>query len=354
MQGFNTVMDDAVMRVVRLRFTAGEKEFVLAVAQSRERQAALLRTGMVHEALAQTAVLLVAFYLLWYGLTYVARPMKALQQHLDARSADDWTPLPEQLAPHEIAPLIASTNALIEGCGRRSAPRSGSLPTPPISCAHRLPRCVPRANCCSACRRGRSVIMHCSAWWPPGAAPAVSRTSCWRLPAPKAWARRGSPAGAAECLVRVSRATSCRKAIEREIDFAFEPAPAELAVMGDATLLGELARNLVDNAFKYTPRGGSVVLAVLGEPSRIVVDDSGPGVAEADRERVFAPFSRVAQLDTEVRYPDTGDGSRTRHCSRGGTGTRCHRRNRNLVNERREICCQFRVSRASERRKPAL
>ena len=109
-QGFNTVMDDAVMRVVRLRFTAGQKEFVLAVAQSRERQAALLRTGMVHEALAQTAVLLVAFYLLWYGLTYVARPMKALQQHLDARSADDWTPLPEQLAPHEIAPLIASTN----------------------------------------------------------------------------------------------------------------------------------------------------------------------------------------------------------------------------------------------------
>ena len=96
---------------MRLRFTAGQKEFVLAVAQSRERQAALLRTGMVHEALAQTAVLLVAFYLLWYGLTYVARPMKALQQHLDARSADDWTPLPEQLAPHEIAPLIASTTA---------------------------------------------------------------------------------------------------------------------------------------------------------------------------------------------------------------------------------------------------
>ena len=141
-----------VMRVVRLRFTAGEKEFVLAVAQSRERQAALLRTGMVHEALAQTAVLLVAFTC-WYGLTYVARPMKELQQHLDARSADDWTPLPEQLAPHEIAPLIASTNALIEGCRRRSAPEAVHRQRRPSAAHACLPRCVPRANCCSACRR---------------------------------------------------------------------------------------------------------------------------------------------------------------------------------------------------------
>lgn len=141
------------------------------------------------------------------------------------------------------------------------------------------------------------------------------------------------------------------QAIEREIDFAFEPAPAELAVMGDATLLGELARNLVDNAFQRTPRGGSVVLAVLGEPSRIVVDDSGPGVAEADRERVFAPFSRVAQLDTESGTPIPGTGL-------GLAIVRGWRRRTiatvgiNLFNERREICCQFRVSRASERRKP--
>ena len=93
-----------------------------------------------------------------------------------------------------------------------------------------------------------------------------------------------------------------------EIDFAFESSAGEIAVMGDATLLGELVRNLVDNAFKYTPRGGSVVLAVCSEPSRIMVDDSGPGVAEADRERVFAPFSRVAQLDTTSGAPIPGTG----------------------------------------------
>ena len=107
---------------------------------------------------------------------------------------------------------------------------------------------------------------------------------------------------------RLARRDSIVLSIHPHNDRGCAVAAAELAVMGDATLLGELARNLVDNAFKYTPRGGSVVLAVLGEPSRIVVDDSGPGVAEADRERVFAPFSRVAQLDTESGTPIPGTG----------------------------------------------
>lgn len=307
--GFNTVMDDAVMRVVRLRFAAGQKEFVLAVAQSRERQAALLRTGMMHEALAQTAVLLVAFYLLWYGLTYVARPMKELQQHLDARSADDWTPLPEQLAPHEIAPLIASTNALIA----RLQTSLGAQKRFIANAAHQLR--TPLA----ALRTQSELIQRL----PEGAerdhamqrlVATGRRTS--RLANQLLALARAESAGTTGVRQPVLLNALCEsvardvlpQAIEREIDFAFESSAGEIAVMGDATLLGELVRNLVDNAFKYTPRGGSVVLAVCSEPSRIMVDDSGPGVAEADRERVFAPFSRVAQLDTTSGAPIPGTG----------------------------------------------
>ena len=70
--------------------------------------------------------------------------------------------------------------------------------------------------------------------------------------------------------------------------------------MGDATLLGELVRNLVDNAFKYTPRGGSVVLAVCGEPSRIMVDDSG----RASRRPIANAFLRHSPAcATRHHYP---------------------------------------------------
>ena len=56
-----------------------------------------------------------------------------------------------------------------------------------------------------------------------------------------------------------------------------------------------LVKNLVDNAIRYTPAGGRVDLSVLvtNRVITLVVEDSGPGIPEAERERVFDPFYRV-------------------------------------------------------------
>lgn len=60
-----------------------------------------------------------------------------------------------------------------------------------------------------------------------------------------------------------------------------------------------LVKNLVDNAIRYTPPGGRVDLSVLdtNEMITLVVEDSGPGIPEAERERVFDPFYRVLGSD---------------------------------------------------------
>ena len=97
-------------------------------------------------------------------------------------------------------------------------------------------------------------------------------------------------------------------AIEREIDFALETCETPVVIVGDPTLLGELIRNLLDNAFKYTPKGGGVVLAVHGSPASIAVEDSGPGVDESDYERIFAPFARVARIDRDIGAAVGGTG----------------------------------------------
>jgi len=62
-------------------------------------------------------------------------------------------------------------------------------------------------------------------------------------------------------------------------------------------LLGELVRNLVDNALQYTPTHGTVTARVLPDPFGQVlvlqVEDSGPGIPEAERALVFQPFYRA-------------------------------------------------------------
>ncbi|MBF2761127.1 MAG: HAMP domain-containing histidine kinase [Ectothiorhodospiraceae bacterium AqS1] len=77
------------------------------------------------------------------------------------------------------------------------------------------------------------------------------------------------------------------------IDFRFSSAPAP--VHGDADLLFQSLANLLDNAMKYTPRGGRVCLRITAEEESVdvIVSDSGPGVPIDEREAVLRRFYRV-------------------------------------------------------------
>ncbi|MES2414737.1 MAG: ATP-binding protein [Pseudomonadota bacterium] len=81
-------------------------------------------------------------------------------------------------------------------------------------------------------------------------------------------------------------------------------------VSGQAEALRVLLRNLLDNAVKYTPAGGSVdvSLSVDGGKSQLRVEDSGPGIAEAERERVFDRFFRTAQTVADSGQAGSGLG----------------------------------------------
>jgi two-component system OmpR family sensor kinase/two-component system sensor histidine kinase QseC len=84
-------------------------------------------------------------------------------------------------------------------------------------------------------------------------------------------------------------------ALSRHIDLGLDPAP-NLTVRGDREALRVLVRNLVDNAVRYTPPHGSVQVRSRATPAEAVLEvtDTGPGIAPADRERVFDRFYRRA------------------------------------------------------------
>jgi two-component system OmpR family sensor kinase/two-component system sensor histidine kinase QseC len=84
-------------------------------------------------------------------------------------------------------------------------------------------------------------------------------------------------------------------ALSRHIDLGLDATP-NLEIHGDREALRVLVRNLVDNAVRYTPPHGSVQVRCCPTPDEAVLEvtDTGPGIAPADRERVFDRFYRRA------------------------------------------------------------
>jgi two-component system phosphate regulon sensor histidine kinase PhoR len=96
------------------------------------------------------------------------------------------------------------------------------------------------------------------------------------------------------------------KAKEKELALGFD-GPQELKALADRRALEQMLVNLLDNAVKYTPRGGRVTLLADGAGSNVLLSviDSGPGIEPRHQSRIFERFYRV-------------DGGRSRDA--GGTG----------------------------------
>lgn len=90
---------------------------------------------------------------------------------------------------------------------------------------------------------------------------------------------------------------------DKQIAFSFEIAPLIPTVRGDPHLLLEAVSNIVDNAIKFTPAGGSIHLRLSNDATegpRIDVIDSGPGIQTAEREVVLQRFYRGASSSKDV------------------------------------------------------
>jgi two-component system sensor histidine kinase TctE len=78
---------------------------------------------------------------------------------------------------------------------------------------------------------------------------------------------------------------------EKDIDFEIETVPAR--VTSHEWMLGELTRNLLHNAIKHTPPGGTLAVRIVRDNSFVAmtISDSGPGIPDELVARLFQPFS---------------------------------------------------------------
>ncbi len=106
-------------------------------------------------------------------------------------------------------------------------------------------------------------------------------------------------AGPLEPMLEEAAAQFAPKAAEKGVSLTLDPTDADAVF--DAKWTGEAVCNLLDNAVKYTPAGGSVTVKAVAYElfSRVNVTDTGPGIPEAEHAKVFCRFYRSAAVSQE-------------------------------------------------------
>jgi two-component system sensor histidine kinase TctE len=95
-------------------------------------------------------------------------------------------------------------------------------------------------------------------------------------------------------LAREATAEWVGNALDAQLDLGFETVEDAAFIKGNAELLREMLDNLIDNALRYTPAGGSITVRISrhAQGSLLEVEDNGPGINPAERERVLERFYR--------------------------------------------------------------
>jgi two-component system, OmpR family, sensor histidine kinase CpxA len=118
------------------------------------------------------------------------------------------------------------------------------------------------------------------------------------------------------------------------------------SIHGDLQLLSRAVENVARNALRYSPDGGSVELAVRTNESEVVISvcDGGPGVPEAELERIFEPFYRVSET-REHEGGTGGIGLAIAQRAASAHGGSILARNRNGGGDTGGLCVEIRLPR---------
>jgi two-component system sensor histidine kinase TctE len=276
---------------------------VVQVAETLQGRHDLARQMLGGLAAVEAAFVLVAGLLVWPAVRWSLRPVIRLREQMDARPAGrpDFAPLPTGKVPVELAGVVAGFNAMlqrlelgVEGMRRFTADASHQMRTPlAILRTHLgvLKRHEPATD------EGKASVADIEL--------ATDRlqnllTGLITL----ARAEDPGPGVRSEGAESVDLGTVVHQVLDEHQATADARgvklrvgADEEVSVSVDTLLVRELVSNLIDNGVRYNRPGGFVEVRLRRSAGWAVieVEDDGPGVPAADRQRIFQRFYRLSR-----------------------------------------------------------
>jgi two-component system sensor histidine kinase TctE len=298
----------------RVRTPAGDMAVRLADGSDPRQQ--WLRLLLVKAIFPNLVLVIAAFFAVNWAVRRALKPLLALKEAVEHRSPHDLTALDPEASPDEVRPLVLSLNRLFDLVNAQTENQRRFV----ADAAHQL-----RTPLAALQSQIEAWAMALEA--PNGKAPAsitleadqilrlrhaVRRTSQLANQL-LALSRADARTVESQPLQRINIQTLCEAMLETHLDAAAQKGidlgldAVPVHVFGHAWLLREMLGNLLDNAIRYTPPGGHVTLRCGRRPHLksghlsvfVEVEDDGPGVSLAERERVLERFYRVTGTQGE-------------------------------------------------------
>lgn len=321
--------DGVTYRIVSQRMRTVAGDLVLRLADGSDPRQQWLRLLWVKVGLPNLVLVVAAFFAVNWAVRRALRPLIELKEAVERRSPRDLSALDALGSPDEVRPLVESLNRLFdlvnaqaESQRRFVADAAHQLRTPLAGLQAQVEAWAQAVTATVAQAHPDHIYTENSPLAPVDIAKtaitleanqvfklrqAVRRTSQLANQL-LALSRADARSANTQPMQRVDLRQLCEMLLEthldaasaKEIDLGLEA--ADVHATGHEWLLRELMGNLVDNAIRYTPKGGTVTLRcgwtqVPGsdvELPFIEVEDNGPGVPVDERTRMLERFYRVA------------------------------------------------------------
>ena len=283
----------------------GPRYALVQVAETLEKRHQLANQIIKGVILPEFIILPIALTLLWFALVRGLSPLTALQEHIRSRRPDDLSPIDSHAVPEEISPLVRSLNDMLARLSQSIHSQKRFI----ADAAHQMktPLAGMRMQSELAMRESNREEIQRSLEQLSKSSESATRLVNQLLALARA--ENDSPQANSLDLINLRALVQdtvrdwFQSALARQIDLGFEEDEIALPVRGNATMLREMLNNLIDNALRYTQLGGRVTVRIRADTEHdlalLEVEDNGPGIAAAERTRVFERFYRILGSEVE-------------------------------------------------------